>query len=225
MTKVLIVDDDPLVRELVRTVLTSQGLDVVGEADDGDQVLPAIAEHRPDVVLIDLEMRRVGGIEAIRQVAALRDGPRCVALTNFGDDDAVTGALAAGAAGFLAKDDGPTTLAAHLQAVAAGGGALGPGAAASVIRRLRSPDSQAPNHRSEARARLSVLTEKERAVARLVAGLTNAQIATRLLMSENTVKSHVGSILAKLCVGTRAEVAVMVDRAGIDAADERPTAS
>ena len=210
-------DDDSYARKMIRTILTAQGLEVVGEADDGDQVLPAIAEHRPDVVLIDLQMRRIGGVEAIRQVAALANGPRCVALTGFGTEDAIVQALGAGAAGFLSKDDGPETLAGHLRAVATGGGALGPDAAAAIIRRLTS--SNAPNdRRADALAKLTVLTDKERTVAGcLVGGMTNGQIAPRLHMSENTVKAHITRALTKLDLSSRTELGILADRAGLTA--------
>ncbi|MBD7949738.1 response regulator transcription factor [Oerskovia rustica] len=209
MTRVLIVDDDAYTRTMIRTILIAHGLNVVGEADDGDQVLAAVAEHRPDVVLIDLQMRRVGGVEAIRRVAALPNPPRCVALTGYGSEDAVSQALDAGAAGFLSKDDAPDTLAGHVRAVADGGGALCPNAAATVIRRMTTPGGVPVDRAADARARIAALTDRERAVAHLVAGMTNRQIATRLHLSENTVKAHVAHALTTLGLSTRAEIAVL----------------
>jgi DNA-binding NarL/FixJ family response regulator len=212
---VLIVDNESLVRNLIRTILTARGLEVVGEADDGDQVLPAIAEHRPDVVLMDLGMERVGGVEAIRQVKALPDAPPCIALTSFGSEEMIGRALEAGAAGFLSKDDDPETWAVHVQAVVEGGGAFGASAARTLIQQIVSPDGGAADKTAEAQAALSVLTDKERAVVALVGSLTNGQIAPRLGMSPHTVKSHIGHAFDKLGLRTRAELAVLADRAGL----------
>jgi DNA-binding NarL/FixJ family response regulator len=216
MTKVLIVDDDAFVRLAVRTILTSHGLEVVGEADDGDKVLAAVAEHHPDVVLIDLEMPRVSGFEAIARVQALPDCPPCVVLTTYGSEESVARAIGAGAVGFLSKNDEPTTWAGHLRAVEVGGGALGPKAAAAVIRRVTSPDGVPPERAADARRRLDLLTEKERAAASAVAGRTNSQIGKLLFMSENTVKAHLGRALTKLELSDRSQLAVLAALAGLD---------
>ncbi|MCP2264392.1 two component transcriptional regulator, LuxR family [Promicromonospora thailandica] len=215
VTRVLIVDDDSFARTMIRTILAAQGIDVVGEAADGDEVPAAVAEHRPDIVLVDLQMRRVDGVEAIRRNASLPGAPRFVALTGYGNEDAVVQALRAGAAGFLSKDDDPSTLATHLRAVADGGGALGPDAAALVIQRMTTPEGQ--DRAAAARTQLQLLTEREREVAALVAGYTNQQIGTRLGMSDNTVKAHVTRALTKLGMNNRAELAVLADRAGLTA--------
>ncbi|MEU4360497.1 response regulator transcription factor [Promicromonospora sp. NPDC023987] len=216
MTSVLIVDDEAFVRTAVRTILTSHGLDVVGEADDGDQVLAAVARHRPDVVLIDLEMRRVSGLVAISQISARPDGPPCVVLTTYGSEVSVAQAIDAGAAGFLSKNDPPDTWAGHLVAVAAGGGALGPGAAAAVIRRMAAPGAVPPERAAAARKQLQVLTEKERAVVAVVAGRTYAEIGALLYMSPHTVKAHIGRANAKLGYTDRAQLAVLAALAGLD---------
>lgn len=215
MTKVLIVDDDAFARSMIRSILTAQGIDVVGEADDGDQVIDAIARHRPDVVLVDLQMRRVDGVEAIRRNASRPGAPRFVALTGFGTEDAVVQALEAGAVGFLSKDDDPTALANHVRAVADGGGALGPGAATTVIQRM-SGAAKVPDRTAEARARMAKLSEREREVAVLIAGRTNRLIARQLNISENTVKAHITGIMTKLDLESRDQIAVMVDRADVD---------
>lgn len=215
VTRVLIVDDDSYARTMIRSILAAQGIEVVGEAADGDEVPAAVAEHRPDIVLVDLQMRRVDGVEAIRRNAALPGAPRFVALTGYGNEDAVVQALQAGAAGFLSKDDDPGTLVTHLRAVADGGGALGPDAAALVIQRMTTPEGQ--NRAAAARTQLQVLTDREREVAALVAGYTNQQIGTRLGMSDNTVKAHVTRALTKLGMNNRAELAVLADRAGLTA--------
>jgi len=214
VTRVLIVDDDSFARTMICSILTAQQIEVVGEASDGDEVPAAVAEHRPDIVLVDLQMRRVDGVEAIRRNAALPGAPRFVALTGYGTEDAVLRAIQAGAAGFLSKDDDPATLAGHLRAVAEGGGALGPDAAALVIQRMTTaPETH--DRVAEARARLEELTERERTVAAHVAAWTNQQIGTRLGMSENTVKAHVTRSLTKLGLTSRAELAVLADRAGL----------
>ncbi|MBE1877567.1 response regulator [Myceligenerans pegani] len=212
MTKVLIVDDDAFARTMIHSILTAKGIDVVGEADDGDQVPHAIARHRPDVVLIDLQMRRVDGVEAIRRNASCPGAPRFVALTGFGSRDAVVKALEAGAVGFLGKDDDPDALAGHVRAVADGAAALGPSAATTVIQRI----SGAPgvsDRKAEALAQMAQLTEREREVAALVAGRTNRLIARYMNLSENTVKVHLSSIMTKLGLESRDQIAVIVDRA------------
>lgn len=216
MTRVLIVDDDRLTRDMIRNILDSQGIDVVGDVSDGDQVPDAVARHRPDIVLIDLQMHRMSGVDAIRHHAARPGAPRYVALTGFGTEDAVADALDAGAAGFLSKDDDPAFLANHLRAVARGGAALGHDAAAVVIRRLND-GALARRKASTAQARLAELTDREQAVAALVAGRTNQQIARRLGMSENTVKAHLARARDKLNLADRAELAALVQRAAAGA--------
>jgi DNA-binding NarL/FixJ family response regulator len=217
VTRVLIVDDDPLVRRLLTTVLRGQGIEVVGEATDGDEVPRAVDAHHPDVVLMDLQMRRTGGLEAIRALRRRPGAPAVIALTSFGSDDTVVAALAAGAQGFLGKDDDPEHIARHVHEVAGGAGALGHDAAGSVIRHLdgaRRLDAR----REEAAARLAVLTEREREVASyLPHGLSNPQIAERTYMADSTVKAHLSRAMGKLGVTSREQLAVLVDRAGATA--------
>lgn len=227
MTKVLIVDDDALARSMIRTILTGQGIEVVAEADDGDQVPDAVARYRPDVVLVDLQMHRVDGVEAIRRNASRPGAPRFVALTGFGTEDAIVQALEAGAVGFLSKDDDPTVLANHVRAVASGGGALGPGAATTVIQRI-SGTQKVPDRAAVARARMAKLSEREREVALLIAGRTNRLIARHLNISEHTVKAHITGIMTKLDLESRDQIAVIVDRANITEAprqDPKPSSS
>ena len=227
MTKVLIVDDDALARSMIRTILAGQGIEVVAEADDGDQVPDAVARYRPDVVLVDLQMHRVDGVEAIRRNASRPGAPRFIALTGFGTEDAIVQALEAGAAGFLSKDDDPTVLANHVRAVAGGGGALGPGVATTVIQRI-SGTAKVPDRAAEARARMAKLSEREREVAALVAGRTNRLISRALNISEHTVKAHITGIMAKLDLGSRDQIAVIVDRANLTEGplpDARPSSS
>jgi DNA-binding NarL/FixJ family response regulator len=214
VTKVLIVDDDALARSMIRTILTGQGIEVVAEADDGDQVPDAVARHRPDVVLVDLQMHRVDGVEAIRRNASRPGAPRFVALTGFGTEDAIVQALEAGAVGFLFKDDDPAVLANHVRAVADGGSALGSGAATAVIQRI-SGAPKVPDRAAEARARMAKLSEREQEVAFLIAGRTNRVIARHLNISENTVKAHITGIMTKLDLESRDQIAVIVDRADL----------
>ncbi|PZR55010.1 DNA-binding response regulator [Xylanimonas oleitrophica] len=217
MTRVLVVDDDPMVRRLLTTVLTAQGITVVGEASDGDEVPAQVAAHRPDVVLMDLHMRRVGGIAAIEALHRTPHPPAVVALTSFGTDETVLAAVRAGAQGFLGKDDDPEQIAAHVRAVADGAGALGQDAAGALIRHLSGAAAEAAP-REEARAALARLTERERAIAAwLPHGLSNPQIAARVYVSDSTVKSHLSSAMTKLGLSGREQLAVLVDRAGLAA--------
>lgn len=217
--RVLVVDDDPMVRRLLTTVLAAQGIDVVGEATDGDEVVSAVAEHRPDVVLMDLHMRRTGGLDAIREVRRRPDSPAVIALTSFGTDETVVEALAAGAQGFLGKDDDPEHIAAHVRDAASGAGALDHASAGAVIRHLGGT-RRLDTRRTEARRALDALTAREQEIASFLPhGLSNREIGQRLFLSESTVKAHLGRAMAKLGLGSREQLAVLVDRAGATAPD------
>ncbi|WP_285104072.1 response regulator transcription factor [Promicromonospora sp. MEB111] len=208
-------DDDALVRQHIRGILTDHGLEIVAEAEDGDEVLPAIVRHRPDVVLMDLGMQRVGGVEAIRRVRALPGGPPCVALTTFEDAVMIKRALEAGAAGYLVKHDAPEAWVSYLHDVLAGGGALSPTAAKRLIDDYSSSGSSGADKAAEARATLETLTAAERDVIANIAGRTNAEIGVDLFISEHTVKSHVSHALAKLGLRRRTELAALAELAGI----------
>ncbi len=210
--RVLVVDDDPMVRRLLRTILRPADIEVVAEASDGDEVVTAVQAHHPDVVLMDLRMERVNGIRATASVRALPAAPGVIAMTSFDTEAAILDAVHAGAGGFLAKDAGPDEIVAAVRAVATGEGWLSARAARTVMARVAvDPGAGA---RREAAAALAGLTERELEVARAVAeGLSNAEIAQRVYASEATVKTHLSRAMDKLGVGNRVQLAVVVDRA------------
>ncbi len=217
MIRVLIVDDQPVVRAGVARILGPEdGFEVVAECDDGDEVLDAVAHHRPDLVLMDVRMRRVDGVTATQQLRAAGDAPPVLVLTTF-DDDALWGALDAGAAGFVLKDAVAEDLIAAARAVAAGAAWLDPKVATRVLGAVRTrervPGAGIP--------RLAQLTEREHDVLRHMArGATNAEIAAALIVGEATVKTHVGAIFSKLGVRDRAAAIVFAYDHGI--VDPRP---
>jgi len=200
---VLLVDDQDLVRSGLRRILRRKdGFVVVGECSDGDEVLAAVSELRPDVVVMDLRMRRLDGIEATRLVRALPDGPPVLVLTTFDDDELLSGALRAGAAGFLLKDSPAEDLVRAVHAVAAGNSLLDPAVTGRVLDAYRSATVTTSVEPSE-------LTTRELEVLRLMArGLTNSEIADELVISEVTVKSHIGRLFTKLDLRDRAAAIV-----------------
>ena len=213
MIRTIIVDDQPVVRAGVARILGPEdGFDVVAECGDGDEVLAAVAEHRPDLVLMDIRMRRVDGVTATRTLSAAPDPPPVLVLTTFDDDDVLWDALDAGAAGFVLKDASADDLIAASRAVANGGAWLDPKVAPRVLGAFR---SNVRPRLAEA-ARVDVLTEREHDVLRLMArGSTNSEIAATLFVSEPTVKSHVGAIFSKLGVRDRAAAIVFAYDHGI----------
>lgn len=212
MITVLLVDDEALVRAGLRMILETAGdIEVVGEAEDGRAALAAVARTDPDVVLMDVRMPGVDGLTA---TAALRGRQRVIVLTTFDADGAVFRALAAGAIGFLLKDTPPRDLIAAVRLAAAGESILSPAVTRQVIDRLAEQDRT--RDREAARQRLQVLTDREREVlAEIGLGLTNAEIAGRLHMSEATVKSHVTHLFEKLAATNRVQLAIAAFRAGI----------
>lgn len=212
-TRVLLVDDDPLIRTLLGRILRSQGVEVVGEASDGDEVVEAVQALRPDVVVMDLRMERRSGIDATRDVKALPSAPGVLAMTSFDTESSILDAVAAGADGFLAKDAGPEEIVVAVRQVAAGEGALSPRAAKVVMGQVRGLGPGAG--RLDAQRRLDVLTERERQVAvALLDGSSNQDIARALYLGEGTVKTHLASALAKTATTNRVELAVLVALAG-----------
>jgi DNA-binding NarL/FixJ family response regulator len=204
VTRVLIVDDQAVVRAGVARILgPDDGFEVVAECDDGDQVPAAVEQHRPDVVLMDVRMRRVDGVAATRALTAAGPGPPVLILTTFDDDDVLWGALDAGAAGFVLKDASAEEIIAATRAVAGGAAWLDPAVTERVLRRGRGAATLA------APTRIPALTDREHDVLRLMAkGATNVEIARALYVSEATVKTHVGSIFSKLAVRDRAAAIV-----------------
>ena len=210
--RVLLVDDDALVRSGLRMMLAGAAqIEVVGEAEDGRGVLAAVDRHRPDVVLMDIRMPQVDGIEATRLVLAQPSPPAIVVLTTFDADELVLRALRAGAAGFLLKDTPPAEIVRAIEHVHAGDGTLSPG----VARRLIALVADDGGRREAAQAKLESLSAREREVACAVGrGCANAEIAAELHMSVATVKAHVSRLLVKLEVENRVQVALLVQTAG-----------
>ncbi|MRH93181.1 response regulator [Nocardia sp. SYP-A9097] len=214
---VLVVDDQELVRGGLRRILRRRDGFAVSECADGDEVPAAIAAHRPDVVLMDLRMKRIGGIEATRTLRTYPDAPPVLVLTTFDDDQLLSGALRAGAAGFLLKDSPAEDLIRAVRTVAQGGSWLDPSVTPRVLTAYRS----ARPTPSPVGGRLGELTARELDVLELMAkGRLNAEIASALGISEVTVKSHVGHIFGKLGLRDRAAAIVFAFDHGVVAPGE-----
>jgi DNA-binding NarL/FixJ family response regulator len=216
VTSVLLVDDQPLLRVGFRMVLESQDdLTVVGEAGDGAEAVRLTAELEPDVVLMDVRMPELDGIEATRRIVASGSSSRVVVLTTFDLDEYAFAALRAGASGFLLKDVPPADLLTGIRAVASGDAVIAP----SVTRRLLDSFAHQLHPPASAAARGALpagLTARELEVLdELARGLSNAEIAARLVLSEATVKTHVGHILSKLGLRDRVQVVVFAYETGL----------
>ena len=218
--RVLIVDDQELVRTGFRLFLETQpGLAVVGEAADGEEAIERVRELRPDVVLMDIRMPTMDGVEATAKLTsgAIEPAPRVLVLTTFDLDEYVFGALRAGAAGFLLKDAPRERLIEAIRVVHSGEALLSP----SITRRLIEDFAARSDPIEPAAAVLAELTPREREVLVLVAhGLSNAEIAARLVVTEATVKSHVGAVLLKLGLRDRVQAVVFAYEHGIVVAGE-----
>jgi DNA-binding NarL/FixJ family response regulator len=213
--RLLVVDDDPLVRSALVLMLGGQpDLTVVGEASDGREALRKVDELHPGVVLMDIRMPRMSGLEATRALHQRPDPPHVIVLTTFDADEHVLGALAAGADGFLLKDTPPPQIVEAIRAVADGDPMLSPSVTRTLIERVR--DSSGDDRADVARVRLGALTEREQEVALAVGrGLTNAEIARELHLSVPTVKAHVSRLFDKLQVTNRVQIAICVHDAGL----------
>jgi DNA-binding NarL/FixJ family response regulator len=205
MIRVLLVDDQQLVRTGLRRILAPrEGFEVVAECGDGDEVEAAVDAHRPDLVIMDARMKRIGGPEATERLRARTDAPPVLVLTTFDDDEVLSASLRAGASGFQLKDAPGEDLIRSARAVAEGGAWLDPTITARVLSTYRSATPARPDAPD-----VDVLTEREQEVLALIGrGLSNPEIADELHISEVTVKSHVGHIFTKLDLRDRAAAIV-----------------
>ncbi|MGW2962339.1 response regulator [Streptomyces sp. NPDC001220] len=210
--RVVVVDDQALVRTGFRLILTADGIEVVAEATDGHQALDAVRRTRPDVVLMDIRMPELDGLEAARRILATPEPPRILMLTTFDLDRYVYAALSAGASGFLLKDVTPEHLTAAVRTVRDGDALLAPAITRRLVERFaRVGADSAALHRD-----LGQLTPRELDVLRLLAqGLSNAELAARLHLSEATVKTHVSRVLGKLSLRDRAQAVVVAYETGL----------
>jgi DNA-binding NarL/FixJ family response regulator len=222
---VVIADDQALVRGGFRMILNSAGIQVVAEAADGKEAVSAVLKHKPDVVLMDVRMPGMDGLEATRRILAARspDGaggdPRIIILTTFDLDQYVYAALTAGASGFLLKDVSPEHLIAAVQLVRTGDALLAPTITRRLVERF-APRAASPGHD------VSALTPRELEVLGLIArGLSNAELAATLTLSEATVKTHVARILTKLGLRDRVQAVVLAYETGLVAPGSTPTPS
>lgn len=211
MIRVVVVDDEPMVCAHLRTILgTAPDIEVVDEAHDGAVGVEVITRQRPDVVLMDLRMPTVDGLTAIERVNELADPPVVVALTTFDADQYVLRALRAGASGFLVKSTPPEDLITLVRVAADGHTVLSPVATQRLLAAAADP------HSEQARALVQALTERETAVlACLGEGLSNAQIAGRLYLSEATIKGYVSQLLVKLDCANRTQAGLVAHDAGL----------
>lgn len=207
--RVLVVDDHPVVRQGLRSFLASRaGIEVVGEAADGAAAVEEAARLRPHVVLLDLAMPGGGGLAAIGPIRRGGAGPAVLVLTSFAGEDQVVPAVQAGASGYLLKDVSPADLEAAIRTLHAGGSLLDPHVVGAVMGELASPRSRP--------AGLEALTPREREVLALLGeGLSNRDVAARLVVSEKTVKTHVSAVLSKLGLADRTQAALFAVRHGL----------
>jgi RNA polymerase sigma factor (sigma-70 family) len=216
--RVVVADDQALVRTGFRMILTADGIDVVGEATTGHEAIEAVRRTRPDVVLMDIRMPGMDGLEATRRIlAAGGEGPRVLMLTTFDLDEYVYAALSAGASGFLLKDVTPEQLTGAVRLVRTGDALLAP----SITRRLVERFARRGQEASAVHRDLAALTPREREVLQLLAhGMSNAELATALQLSEATVKTHVARILGKLQLRDRVQAVVVAYETGLVAPRE-----
>ncbi|WP_329245580.1 response regulator transcription factor [Actinoallomurus sp. NBC_01490] len=214
MIRVLLVDDQELVRTGFRMVLDAQpGIEVAGEASDGREAVEALRATSADVVLMDVRMPRMDGIEATRQICSRPGGPKVIILTTFDLDEYAFSALKAGAAGFLLKDAGPEQLIEAIRAVSSGDAVVAPSTTRRLIDRFV---EHIPDDDGTTDAALESLTAREAEVLKLVArGMSNGEIAGELYVSEATVKTHVGRILNKLGLRDRVQAVVFAYETGL----------
>jgi DNA-binding NarL/FixJ family response regulator len=212
-TTVVVADDQPMVRAGLRSLLEGEdGVVVVAEAVDGEQALRAVRHHRPDVVLMDIRMPNLDGLEATRRLVAESSPTRVLVLTTFDLDEYVFEALRAGASGFLLKDATAEELISAVRTLAAGDGVLAP----AVTRRVIEAFGSVPRADPELADRLNSLSSREVEVLRLLArGLSNAEIARELFVSDATAKTHVSNVLTKLQLRDRVQAVIFAYETGL----------
>jgi DNA-binding NarL/FixJ family response regulator len=217
VTRVMLVDDQELVRSGLRRILRRRdGFELVAECSDGEDVPDALAEHDVDVIVMDLRMKSVDGIEATRRVREDPAAPPVLVLTTFDDDEMLSGALRAGAAGFILKDSSAEDLIRAVRTVAEGASWLDPAVTARVLSRYRATPGDPPTDGTGSTDHRSVLTTREQEVLHAIGcGLSNAEIADALFISELTVKSHIGRVFVKLGLRDRAAAVVYAFDHGI----------
>jgi DNA-binding NarL/FixJ family response regulator len=220
--RVVIADDQALVRTGFRMILTAEGMDVVAEAADGLEAVDAVRRTRPDVVLMDIRMPQVDGLEAVRRILTGKpDEPSVIMLTTFDLDQYVYAALNAGASGFLLKDVTPEQLIAAVHLVRTGDALLAPSITRRLVERFARPGADTPVPHRE----LGTLTPRELDVLRQLAkGMSNAELAAYFQLSEATVKTHVARILAKLQLRDRVQAVVVAYETGLVSPISRPPA-
>lgn len=213
--RVMLVDDDPVVRMGVRHMLSvAPDIEVVAEVSDGDEVIGGVQAHGPDVLVLDVRMARVGGLEAIRALKARPEAPKILMFTVWDQDDVAGRAIEAGADGFLLKTASPEEIRSGIRNVAAGLGAVSPKTAAQLFTMVRSDSMSA--QRADAARLVASLTVRERdVVAGLARGLSNAELARELFVSETTVKTHVARLLMKLGLRDRVQAVVLAYEHGV----------
>ncbi len=217
--RVFIADDHPIVREGLHALISTEpNMIIVGEATNGEDAVRRVRELKPDVILMDLIMDRMDGIEAIERIKLENPSARILALTSFTEDDIVFPAIKAGALGYLLKDSAPQELLQAIQNAFYGVPSLAPSIALKLFQELHQPSIVAGSSNE-------ALTEREVLILKHVAqGLTNQEIASALVISERTVRNHVGSILSKLHLANRTQAALYALREGIARLDESPKA-
>ncbi|MDD9375967.1 response regulator transcription factor [Streptomyces sp. ZAF1911] len=214
--RVVIADDQDLVRTGFRMILTARGIDVVGVAADGVEAVSEVRRLRPDVVLLDIRMPRLDGLEAARQILAEAPECRVIMLTTFDLDQYVYAALAAGASGFLLKDVTPEYLANAVRLVDTGDALLSPSITRRLVERCASASAARGGGTAAPHPDLDALTPREREVLTLMGhGLSNAELAQEFTLSEATVKTHVARIFAKLSLRDRAQAVVLAYETGL----------